>query len=414
MVSDLAAVLAAAQEAQPLPPSAPPSSLPPVNPARNTGPAVSSQARTPTFTQSILIGLLCTAGVFCFVWLLYEIGQNVKQPPDHVTPPPKQVLAPSTAFPPAPRTDDAKRLFEELPPVGTNHVFTTAQIRYCLAENIRLGAAQSIIHDTDDADDVLRFNDMIDDYNRRCGEYRYRRGALETAKGEVERNRSALELEGTSRFSARKTDAQRPVRPTTRPQTAASAAVLHPVPRRAPLSDDSTSEPRRADTVSSEEHRMPPALSTAAHTPRETSQSVAIQSGKVTAQSPTSFPPIMTEKDPVANLEQCLDGRYPALCNHALLTESQAEEVRVAERIANLKQCLTGQYPICNHSLLTPAQAAEVEQAERQATFEICLEGRYPSLCNQKLLTAEQRETVRQTQLAAQARLRETGDYSGP
>lgn len=418
MVSDLEAVLEAAPEAAPealpLPPSAPPSSPPPVNPENNAGLAVPSQSRTTTSSQLMLITLLCTAGIVCFIWLLYEIGQIMNQPSAHVTPPPKEAPAPSRPFPLAPRTDDAKRLPEELPPVGTNHVLTSAQIRYCLAEHIRLGAAQNIIHDTDVAADVIRFNDMIDDYNRRCGEYRYRRGALETAKGEVERDRSALELEGMSRFSTRKTDTRSPTQPTTPPPTTASVAALQAAPRGAHRSDDATSEPQRVDTASVEEHSTPPALSTASPIPREPSQSVAIDAGKVTTDSLPSFPPNMTEKDPVANLEQCLDGRYPALCNHALLTESQVEEVRVAERIANLKQCLTGQYPFCNHSLLTPAQAVEVEQAERQATFEICLEGRYPMLCNQNLLTAEQRETLRQARLAAQTRLRENGDHRGP
>ena len=87
-----------------------------------------------------------------------------------------------------------------MPPVGTNHVLSSAQIRYCVAENIRLAAAQQIIHDTDVVSDVLRFNDMIEDYNSRCSEYRYRRGALESAQGEVERYRPLIELEGVNRF----------------------------------------------------------------------------------------------------------------------------------------------------------------------------------------------------------------------
>jgi hypothetical protein len=76
---------------------------------------------------------------------------------------------------------------------------TTSQIQYCLAEDIRLGAAKSVVNAYVDAE-VDHFNEMVNDYNVRCGEYRYREGTLESARYEVERHRSALEAEGRSRM----------------------------------------------------------------------------------------------------------------------------------------------------------------------------------------------------------------------
>jgi len=56
---------------------------------------------------------------------------------------------------------------------------------------------------------------------------------------------------------------------------------------------------------------------------------------------------------------------YPALCNHSLLTPTQAQQVHEAELRHNLNTCLTGMYPaLCNHSLLTPTQAQQVKDAE--------------------------------------------------
>ncbi len=46
--------------------------------------------------------------------------------------------------------------------------------------------------------DVNRFNAMVQDYNSRCSDFRYREGTLES--GEAERRRYILEAEGRRRF----------------------------------------------------------------------------------------------------------------------------------------------------------------------------------------------------------------------
>jgi hypothetical protein len=86
---------------------------------------------------------------------------------------------------------------EELPPVGPDRVLDAAQIRYCLSEDIRLDAARDVV--SADAD-VDRFNSMINDFNSRCANYRYRRQVFESVQREVQSNRTSLQAEGVARF----------------------------------------------------------------------------------------------------------------------------------------------------------------------------------------------------------------------
>ena len=87
-----------------------------------------------------------------------------------------------------------------MPPVGQDLVFSMPQIRYCLAEDIRMEGAKSALNNYIDSD-VDRFNAMVADYNSRCGSFRYRSGALESARRDIEPYRSQLQSEGRSRFA---------------------------------------------------------------------------------------------------------------------------------------------------------------------------------------------------------------------
>lgn len=80
---------------------------------------------------------------------------------------------------------------EEKPPAGTNLVLSRAQIRYCLSEKTRMSAAESMVNRYSDAEITL-FNDMVADYNNRCGSYRYRPGSLEAVRAEVAANQINL------------------------------------------------------------------------------------------------------------------------------------------------------------------------------------------------------------------------------
>lgn len=142
-----------------------------------------------------VLGIAAVIGVF---WL---IGQGNKQSssPAPAYSPPAQTTVPSYSAAPA-QPQVPSRPEEARPPVGQDLVFSTAQIRYCLAEDIRMDGAKSAVNNYSDSD-VDRFNAMVADYNSRCGSFRYRSGALESARRDIEPYRSQLQEEGRSRFA---------------------------------------------------------------------------------------------------------------------------------------------------------------------------------------------------------------------
>lgn len=94
----------------------------------------------------------------------------------------------------------APGLVEEMPNTGNGNLLGAGQIRYCLAEDIRLSTAKQSVNEYINSD-VDRFNSMVADYNSRCSNFRYRKGALESVRSEVERFRTQLEAEGRGRFN---------------------------------------------------------------------------------------------------------------------------------------------------------------------------------------------------------------------
>ena len=95
---------------------------------------------------------------------------------------------------------ESHRLQEYRPTANQDFVFSRAQVRYCLAEEIRMEGARSAVNRYSDLD-VERFNNMIADYNSRCGKFRYRSGVLEGARSDVEPYREELKAEGRSKFA---------------------------------------------------------------------------------------------------------------------------------------------------------------------------------------------------------------------
>jgi len=117
-------------------------------------------------------------------------------------------------------------------------------------------------------------------------------------------------------------------------------------------------------------------------------------------------------QSPSDNLQVCLSGQYPALCNHAALTPEQLREARAAEKRENLKVCMTGQYPaLCNHSLLDDEEAAAVRKAEREENLKVCSSGMYPALCNHSLLSAHELKTAQEAERAENLKLCMDGHY---
>ena len=176
--------------------------------ATSAQPAAGTQYQQPG-SPSAIIGLsgakwlLGIGAVIGAIWLLSSGSNHQPAPRPSVvasapTGPRSAIVEAPQYTPPLPPA----RLTEEMPPVGTNNVLGNAQLRYCLSEDIRLGAAKSTVNGYNEPD-VDRFNSMVTDYNIRCGQFRYRRGLLESVRAEVEANRSSLEVQGRARFQAR-------------------------------------------------------------------------------------------------------------------------------------------------------------------------------------------------------------------
>jgi len=140
-------------------------------------------------------------GIAAVIGVLWLIGEADKSPsalaPSYSTP--ARSTTPSYSAPPA-QPQVPTRPDETKPPVGQDLVFSASQIRYCLAEEIRMDAAKAVLNNYSDFD-VDRFNAMVTDYNSRCGSFRHRRGALKRAREEISPYRNQLYADGQHRFA---------------------------------------------------------------------------------------------------------------------------------------------------------------------------------------------------------------------
>lgn len=124
-----------------------------------------------------IIGII---GVIFVFWLINNAGQSNKEP--SYTPAPA-VQTPST-------TQSAGLQYTK-PSVGTDNVLSVSEISWCIRESIRIDAMRNVIGKTV----FNEFNLIINDYNSRCGRYRYRQSSKSQAKRDVEAYRSQIVLE---------------------------------------------------------------------------------------------------------------------------------------------------------------------------------------------------------------------------
>lgn len=208
MVSDVEAAVTEAEHAKPEP-SASTSASARAREAQHKPEAgqqpYQQSTQTPSGGSSAGKWMLGIGAVVGFIWLMSDSStKNTSPAPNHSqSSSPSVNTAPAPSYQPSPvpaRPQPPTRPLEEQPSVGTNNVLGPAQIRYCLAEDIRLEAAKGALNNYIGSD-VDRFNAMVADYNSRCGQFRYRRGSLESAKSEIEGIRALLQTEGRARFT---------------------------------------------------------------------------------------------------------------------------------------------------------------------------------------------------------------------
>jgi TonB family protein len=81
---------------------------------------------------------------------------------------------------------------EDMPPVGRGEMFSEGQIRYCLAQRVRIDAIRPLLNRYDH-DEIRRFNEQVADLNSRCSSYRYSGSALQDARAWLESTRPRIE-----------------------------------------------------------------------------------------------------------------------------------------------------------------------------------------------------------------------------
>jgi TonB family protein len=91
---------------------------------------------------------------------------------------------------------------EALPPSGKGNLFSDAQVRYCLAQLIRVDAIRPLLNRYE-REEVEQFNALVADFNARCGSYRYKDNALDEAKAWLEDNRAQIERAARENYMTR-------------------------------------------------------------------------------------------------------------------------------------------------------------------------------------------------------------------
>lgn len=142
--------------------------------------------------------ILGIIGVIFVIWLINSGDQNNKKP--SYSPPsssqsysyPQNSAAPVVQ---TPSTTQSSGLQYTKPSVGTNNVLSVPEIHWCIREGIRIEAMRDVIDNNAGIDE---FNRTVNDYNSRCGSYRYRQGSQSQAERDVEPYRSQIVAEAIS------------------------------------------------------------------------------------------------------------------------------------------------------------------------------------------------------------------------
>lgn len=117
--------------------------------------------------------------------------EEIDRPPRRTTyRPTTQVVSPPTQSPTS--TPVVER--ELMPQIGQGLALNRSQVRYCVFQGRRLEAIRLL---TDTNNKIAQFNHLIDDFNSRCSNYRYRNGVLTSIQRDA--REKAAELQADAR-----------------------------------------------------------------------------------------------------------------------------------------------------------------------------------------------------------------------
>ncbi|MES9830086.1 MAG: peptidoglycan-binding domain-containing protein [Candidatus Thiodiazotropha sp.] len=171
--------------------------------------------------------ILGIVGVVFVIWLINNGGQSNKKPSYNPPSSPQSYDYPQSSPAQAVRTPGAAQnagLKYTKPSVGTNKMLSVQQIRWCIREGIRIEAMRDVI---DSNAEVGKFNRVVDDYNSRCGSYRYRQGSQSRAERDVKPYRSQIIAEAV-REARQLGGSYQPSYPSVSPGTSTRSAPKKP------------------------------------------------------------------------------------------------------------------------------------------------------------------------------------------
>ena len=111
--------------------------------------------------------------------------------------PPRSAQAPESAPDPAgartaqPDEHVPARPREVAPPPNAGRALRSDELRYCEFQSVRIDSLRPMLNRTSDVE-IREFNELVDDFNSRCGEFTYRRGALSPIQAEARERRAEL------------------------------------------------------------------------------------------------------------------------------------------------------------------------------------------------------------------------------
>ena len=148
-----------------------------------------TQARTVTFRKDnkaseggSILKWIIGIGVIVALYMMFGSGT-----------PPKQTSTPvqSTYSTNAPASNVAQpsakqgnqELAFEIPPVGRDNILNLPQLRWYVREKIRIETMRNLASNNRA---IGEFNAMVDNFNSRCGNFRYKQGLLTRAQADID------------------------------------------------------------------------------------------------------------------------------------------------------------------------------------------------------------------------------------